>query len=183
MDFSNFFKMFDIKYENQNVKLIVLKNIPEMEVAGEEIGSVEESSYIEVKNWIADELMKTGMAKLASDEERLSVIEIQKAQVKETMQSPRRFSTLPEDFYPKLRKFLKELKSKAHSDPVKMQELQKVHKLVTDIVSSRLGKILILSSAQEKDENLLRNLTPEERILYDTLNKTVNAWRELALKC
>ena len=182
MEYSNLFKDSDVNYDNQTVKLIALKDISKMELAGEEIGPFEENNYMEVKNWIADGFIKAGLAKLASDVERLNITELQKAQVKESMQSPRRFSTLPENFYPKLRKFLKELKEKPDSDPVKMNELKKASKLSADIISSRLGKILILSSAEERDENLLKNLTLEERVLYSTLHRTVNTWRELAVK-
>ena len=50
------------------------------------------------------------------------------------------------------------------------------------IITSRLNKILILSSVKEKNESLIKNLTPEERILYEELYKIVNEWRNLALE-
>ena len=183
MNFHNIIKKYEIKYSHQNTRLIAIKDISKMEIAGEKIDSVEENNFLEVKNWIADELIKIGLAKLDSDKEKLNMVELQKTQVKESMQSPRRFSTLPENFYPKTRKFLKELRSEANNDPVKMQILQKSKKLITDIVSSRQGKILILSSALEKDGNLLLNLSPEERSLYNTLHETVNTWRDSVLNC
>ncbi len=182
MEYFDIFKASEVKYDNQTVKLIAVKDIPEIELAGETIGPIDENSYIEVKNWIADKFIENGLAKFASEEERLNIINLQKSQVKENMQSPRRFSTLPENFYPKLRKFLRRLKERTESDPMKIYELQKANKLAADIVSSRLSKILILSSAHEEDENLLKNLSPEERVLYDKLHQTVNMWRELAFK-
>ena len=183
LNFHNIFKRYEIKYSHQNTRLTAIKDIPAMEIAGEKIDSVEENSFLEVKNWIADELVQTGLAKFDADKEKLNMIELQKTQVKESMQSPRRFSTLPENFYPKTRKFLKELSSEANNDPVKMQMLQKSKKLIADIVSSRQGKILILSSSLGKDENLLTNLSPEERSLYKTLHETVNTWRDSVLNC
>ncbi|RJX15776.1 DNA replication complex GINS family protein [Candidatus Bathyarchaeota archaeon] len=178
----NPFKFFDYKFDHQKVKLVALRSIPKISLAGEEIGPVEENEYFEVKNWIADELVKNGYAKIVAEGERLSLIDVQKAQVVEAIQSPRHLSILPENFYPKLRKLLKELEEKSQKDPTKKLEFQKIVQLAMDIVTSRLNKILILASAREKDENLLKNLTLEERALYEKLYQTVNEWRNLILK-
>ena len=178
----NPFKFFDYKFDHQKVKLVALRSIPKIILAGEEIGPVEENEYFEVKNWIADELVKNGYAKIVAEEERLSLIDVQKAQVVEAIQSPRHLSILPENFYPKLRKLLKELEEKSQKDSTKKLEFQKIVQLAMDIVTSRLNKILILASAREKDENLLKNLTLEERALYEKLYQTVNEWRNLILK-
>lgn len=161
--------------------MIILRSIPKLSVAGEEVGPFEENTYFEARNWVADELIKNGFARFVDENEGFSMIDVQKAQIKEAIQTSRRLSTLPPDFYPNLRRFLKELKEKASSEPDKTAEFQKAINLARDIVTSRLNKVLILSSAQDKDENLLKNLTTEERILYEKIYKSINEWRNIVL--
>jgi len=84
---------------------------------------------------------------------------------------------LPENFYPKLRRYLKELKETASKKPEKMREYEKVIQLTRDIVNSRLKKIVSLASAPAQTEQILRNLTEEERFLYDRLYKLISEWR------
>ncbi len=178
----NPFKTSDFKFNHQKVKLVALRAIPKISLAGEEFGPIEEDEYFEVKSWIADELIKNGYAKLVDEEEKLTMVDIQKAQIVEAIQSPRNLSILPKNFYPRLRKFLKELEEKSLHDPAKKIEFQKAFQIATDIVTSRINKILILSSVRERDENLLKNLTLEERILYEKLYQTVNEWRNSLFK-
>ena len=179
---NNVFKTSDFKFSHQKVKLVATRTIPKISLAGEEFGPVEEDEYFEVRGWVADELIKNGYAKIVDEEEKLRIVDIQKAQVVEAIQSPRSLSILPKNFYPKLRKLLKELEEKSLSNPEKKAEFQKAVQIATDIVTSRINKILILSSVREKDENLLKNLTLEERILYEKLYQTVNEWRNSLFK-
>jgi len=96
------------------------------------------------------------------------------------MQTSRRLSKLPEDFYPKLEKLLRELEKNV-SNPAKAAELEKVKQLATDIITSRVNKILMLSSSQEHAEAALRNLSPEEMVMYKRIHEAVNEWRNKAL--
>jgi DNA replication initiation complex subunit (GINS family) len=132
--------------------------------------------------WIADELVKSGMAKVAAEKGPLNLTELQKIQIRETMQPSRKLSTLPEHFYPKLRRFLKELKEKSSTDPSKAVEFQKALQLGTDIVTCRLNKVTLLASASDQTENILQFLSPEERVLYERLHKEIAEWKLNVMK-
>jgi hypothetical protein len=175
-------EVLEAKFNHRSVRLVAVKSIPKLHVAGEDIGPIEENTLFEAKQWVSEELVKSGDARLADNREQLTIVDIQKAQIKETIQSSRRLSSLPENFYPKLRHFLSDLKSRSTSEPGKADEFQKASQLATDIVTSRLNKILLISSVQEKDENTLRNMTVEEMSLYDSLHRLVNEWRIIALR-
>jgi len=172
----------EVKFDHQTVRLVAVKSIPRLRVTGEEIGPIEENTVFEAKQWVSEELIKSGYARLADEGEKLTIIGIQKAQIKETIQSSRRLSSLPEDFYPKLRRLLRDLKNQSASEPDKAADFQKASQLATDIITSRLNKILLISSVQEADENTLRSMTVEEKSLYNNLHRVVNEWRILALK-
>jgi len=165
-----------IKYENSHVKLVALSNIPKLLVAGEEIGPFAANTEFEVRVWVADELVNAGLARRL-EEEPLELMELQKAHFRETMQTSYRLSKLPRDFYPRLKRFLKDLKRASRSAPEKVAELQKASQLATDILTCRLNKILTLTSITDKSEAILQNLTPEERALHEVLYDEVERWR------
>jgi DNA replication initiation complex subunit (GINS family) len=97
-------------------------------------------------------------------------------QWKEGVQIPGQISELPEDFYPKLRRFLSDLKDQA-SKPEKYHEHFKAKQLARDIVNSRLKKIVALSSAPSQTEQVLKKLSSEEKILFEQLVKIISQWK------
>jgi DNA replication initiation complex subunit (GINS family) len=91
-------------------------------------------------------------------------------------------SKLPEEFYPRLRRCLSDLKREAAKAPEKMLEHEKAKQLTRDIVNSRLRKIISIASAPAQTEQTLKNLTSEERFLYDRLYELINEWRTRILE-
>ena len=91
-------------------------------------------------------------------------------------------STLPKDFYPKYRRYLSELKKEVAKSPEKMREYERVKQLTQDIVNSRLKKIIAIASTSARTEQILRNLTSEERFLFERLYKLVSDWRTQILE-
>jgi len=174
-------KDIDFIYENSPVKIIINRNHPEIELAGLKIGPYEEGKEYEVKHWIAHELEKTGIARLR-EEETLDSIILHKISWKEGIQQARQVSPLQEDFYPKLRRYLANLKRSAAGNPDKLREYEKVTRLSHDIVNIRLRKIVNLASSPEQTNQTLKDLAKEERILYQRLNTIINEWKNKILK-
>jgi DNA replication initiation complex subunit (GINS family) len=86
-------------------------------------------------------------------------------------------SSLPEDFYPRLRRVLMDLKNNSRSSPEKMREYDYVQQLSKDIVSCRLKKIISLASTPGQKSQVLRNLAAEELAFYEALDKIISRWR------
>jgi len=170
-------KRLDIKFDHRIVGLIAVKAIPKLVVGDIELGPIDSGASFEIQRWIADEFIRSGVARLADATSEMSLTKVQEHYIKETMQPSRRLSTLPEDFYPKLRRLLNELSKTRLSDPDKTDEFRKMTQLSTDILTVRLNKILLLSSAHGQNEDVLKNLTPDEKLMYATLHKAVENWR------
>jgi DNA replication initiation complex subunit (GINS family) len=103
-------------------------------------------------------------------------------QWKERVQVAGQISELPEDFYPKLRRYLAGLKTEISRHPERIQEYQKARHLADDIVNARLKKIVTLSAGPIQAEQILSKLTVEERLIYMELGKAVNSWRSKILE-
>jgi hypothetical protein len=171
----------DFCFENSLVKVIANRNCPEIKLAGLNIGPFEEGNEYEVQFWMAEELEKAGVAHFR-EEERLDATKLYKIQWAERVQTSSQISKLPENFYPKLRRYLTKLKEDSAKTPEKLREYEKSKHLTQDVVNSRLKKIVSLASAPPQTEQILKNFLGEERVLYERLHKFICEWRTQILE-
>jgi DNA replication factor GINS len=172
----------DFCFENSPTKIVANRNFPELKLAGLTVGPFDEGNEYEVHYWIAKELEASGIVHLR-EEETLDPAKLYKAQWKEGVQIPGQISELPQDFYPKLRRYLALTKEEVTKQPEKITELEKAKHLARDIVNSRLKKIVALSSTSGQTDQVLKKLTSEEKLIYDQLGKIISNWKTQILKC
>lgn len=167
---------FDFDFKNISTKIVVLKNLRQLKLGSITIGPLKEDEEVETKNWIASELIKAGYARYI-DEYSMDGISLNKIHWRETrLQTGRRISSLPEYFYPRLRRYVHSLKEKAMSDTSFAVEYDRSVRLAHDIVNCRLKKIVSLAASPSQTENILRSLTGEERSLYNDLHAKISKW-------
>jgi hypothetical protein len=166
----------DFRFENTRVKAIANRNYPDLKLAGFKVGPFQEGNEYELYYWVAAELAAAGIVHLR-EEDSLDATKLYKVQWKERVQVAGQISELPEDFYPKLRRYLAQLKTDFGKNPQKIQEYQKANSLAEDIVASRLKKIVTLSAGPIQGEQILGKLTNEEKLIYMQLGKIISNWR------
>ncbi|HML03927.1 MAG TPA: hypothetical protein VK487_11230 [Candidatus Bathyarchaeia archaeon] len=171
----------DFMFENSIIRVIANRNSPEIELAGLKIGPLEEGTELEVRFWAAEQLAKAGMVRFR-EEDVLDTGKLNKIHWKERVQSVKQISPLSDDFYPKLRRFIKDSKKKANSTPEKLAEYDKAIRLAHDVVNCRVKKIISLASAPAQTDQFLKSLTTEERALYQHLYNIISEWRKEILK-
>jgi len=171
----------DFEFENTPVKVTARRNCPEIKLAGLTVGPLEEGKEYELMYWIARELEKAGIASF-HEEETLDAVKLYKIHWKERVQSAKQIISLPEDFYPRLRRYLSTLRRDAVRKPEKMKEYEKAVRLSRDIINCRLKKIISLASAPKQTNQTLSNLTKEEHALYEKLNVSISGWRSKILE-
>ncbi len=166
----------DFCFENSIVRILANRASPEIKLGGLCVGPFEEGNEYEVYFWTALELEKSGIARI-HEEEKVDAAKLNKIQWTERIQSPGQISKLPESFYPKVRRYLKNLKQEIVRDPEKVREYERVRQLAQDIVNSRMKKIISIASTPAQTENALRNLADEEKFLYEKLFKLISQWK------
>jgi hypothetical protein len=172
----------DFIFENMPVKIVANRNSSKIDLPGVKVGPFQAGKEYEVKFWIAAELKKAGIAHLRM-EEPLDLRIVNKIQWKERTQTSQRLTPLPEDFYPKLRRYLEELNEEAIKKPEKRSDYDKAKNLSDDITQMRLKKIVSLaSSGRDQTGQILRSLTKEEKYVYDCLHKIISEWKTEILK-
>jgi hypothetical protein len=168
-------------FENSPVKITASRNCPEIRLAGLNIGPFEEGNEYEVHYWVAVELVKSGIAHFRA-EDLLDAGKLSKIQWTERVQTAGQISKLPDGFYPKLRRHLVELREGIANNPERMREYERADHLTKDIVNSRMKKIVSIASSPAQAESSLRNLTVEERLLYEQLSQVINGWKKRILE-
>jgi hypothetical protein len=175
-------KNLDFRFENSLVKITANRNYPEIKLAGLSMGPFQEGNEYEVYYWAAQELAEAGLAHFR-EEDCLGATEIYKVQWKERVQIAGQISQLPEDFYPKLRRYLADIKGEIARHPEKVREHEKAMHLACDIVNARLKKIIALSAAPAQTDQVLKKFTSEERLIYEQLGRIIAEWRAQILEC
>ncbi len=173
----------DFCFQNSLVWVIADRNHAEITLAGLSIESLEEGNEYEVQYWIAQELAASGIAHFREDN-GLDATRLYKTQWKERVQIAGQISELPDEFYPKLRRYLKSMKEEIAKHPElleKAQEYEKAKHLAWDIVNSRLKKIVTLSSGPVQTAQIQKKLTCEERFIYEQLCSIINGWKKQIL--
>ena len=167
----------DFVFENTLVKIVANRNNPVIDLPGIKVGPFTEGKEYEVKYWIATELRKTGIARIRM-EDPLDLTLLNKVHWKERVQASQKLTSLPGDFYPKLRRYLEKLKEETMKKLEKRSDYEKAKNLSEDITRMRLKKIISLaSSGRDQTDQILRFLTKEEKYVYACLHKLVNDWK------
>jgi hypothetical protein len=166
----------DFMFENSLITVIAIKSMPKIDLAGFSVGPFEEGHEYEVRFWVARELEKDGVVKIK--EGALDAAKLYKIQWTERIQAIGQLSTLPEDFYPRLRRLISELRAASKISPEKMREYEYVQNLAQDIVNCRLRKIVSLASIPAPESHVLKNLTLEERDLYERIHRIIMEWKD-----
>ncbi|TRO51932.1 DNA replication complex GINS family protein [Candidatus Bathyarchaeota archaeon] len=166
----------DFCFENLLVRVTADRNYDEIKLAGLSVGPFEEGNDYELYYWIAQELARAGIVHF-HENDLLKATILYKIQWKERVQIAGQISELNEDFYPKLRRYLADIKAEIAENPEKAQEYEKTKHLAWDIVNSRLKKIIALSSGPVQTGQLQKKLTCEERFIYEQLGKIINEWK------
>lgn len=145
--------------------------------AGEyRIDSLAEGQSVELPRWVADELIEL---KLAESQEERFEDELSRALSREKMMGPLQLSTLPPDFYMRMRRKLASLTSGLGN--TKKEDFDKMKIACYDLIGMRLSKLLSLSSSSSQGSSLTDKLAPEEEAFFSVSQALSAEWRAALL--
>ncbi len=162
------------------VRLRITEDVERLRVAGLTLDGLTKGEEVEVPYWVAEELMKTGKGELL--EERFNLKDLAKAHWREALPSSRHLANIGEGFYFNLRRFLSRLRDESVKDSDKERDLEKAHSMAMDIINCRVRKLASLAASQIERDEITKNLTLEERKLFESLKAAVEDWRREILE-
>jgi len=146
------------------VKVVAASEIPEMKLCGLTVGPVDEGREFETSLWVAEELVKAGLARFKDE---LDIQTLTRIHWGEMVQRGGALSKVPEDLYVRANLTFRRMRGEIR---------ERALRLFREFLDCRLRKIARLS-VSDASEAQLRNMTPEERMLYARLRDEVEKWR------
>jgi len=159
-------------------KVKMKASVENIEAGDYAIESLSEGQSAEVPRWVAEELVGLN---LAEAQEEPFETEVYRSLSKEKMMGPLQLSTLPENFYIRMRRRMGYLEDAVDEGRVRREEYEKMRGVCYDLVGMRLSKLLSLSSSSAKAADLGDKLTPEERAFFGQAQLSSSAWKSALL--
>ncbi|MGQ9722339.1 MAG: hypothetical protein ACUVXA_13565 [Candidatus Jordarchaeum sp.] len=157
---------FLFKFEHIPVKVMVIRDYPKIEVGGRTLGPFVEGREMTLKLWEAAELVQHKIVKYR-EEIKFDFSELHKQSWAETSKS--QLQQIDPNFYLKLKMY--------YMDPeIEESEKEKVEGMVMDLMSQRLSKILKIALKGGSRSEMVKNMTEEEKWLYDRLSNLIRSW-------
>ena len=157
-----------------NTRAKMRSSVENLDVGDFHIEKLAQGESVELPRWVADELVGQGMAETT---ETPFENEIFNALSKEKMMGPLQLSTLPPDFYVRMRRRLGSLAVGVKEGKAKQADFERLRAVCYDLVGIRLSKLLSLSSSSAPASTLGERLTPEESSFFALSQSLSKEWK------
>lgn len=155
-------------------RVTMKSSLENIDLGDYKIESVKAGESVELPRWVAEELVQMNLAEAA--EEPLET-EILRALSREKMMGPLQLSTLPADFYVRMRRRLAYIGDAAKEGRVRKEDYDRLLKTSYDLIGMRLSKLLSLSGSSTTATALGEKLTPEEKSFFSISQSLSKEWR------
>ena len=149
-------------------------SVENLDVGDFHVERLPEGETVDLPRWVVDELVAQGMAEAT---EPPFENEIFSALSKEKMMGPLQLSSLPPDFYVRMRRRLAVLGAAAEAGKSRREDLDRLRAVCYDLVGIRLSKLLSLSSSSTPASTLADKLNPEESAFFAVSQSLSKEWR------
>ncbi len=175
---STIFKVSDQQLRMSEAQIIATKDYPTVEMPEEPaLGPFEKGHEYRIARWVAEKLRNEGILEI-KEPQPVTNTEISKILWREVRSSVA--TKLPDAFYPRLRNYLRLLRSQASKSgkPLAIKEEEQAFQNLRDLLNSRLQKILRLTQVTNPPITALEGLTLEERELYEQVHEIIDSWTQ-----
>ncbi len=156
----------EFEYMNTYCKVVLLKDVPRLEVAGITMENLKQGNVLQLRKWAADKLVEMGMAKWAEPIVDLNYLSQllwkEKNNVTELQEVPRYFDM-------EVKRLIDE------ASKTSKEKADEIRRRLMDIISLRLLKLLSYAAKRIRPATINR-MTPEESMLFEFVMKLVNDW-------
>jgi GINS complex protein helical bundle domain len=170
----------DREFENSKVKVVVIRDLHELEIGDRKIGPFKNGEVIEISEWISEILADQGIVK-SREQDMLDLGALSKTHWKETIPTSRQLPPLNANFYCELRRLIRRLKKYSKSDTSKLKDYEKAISLSKDIINCRIRKIASLAASQAAGGDMIQGMAKEEKMLYTSMSSMIADWNERLL--
>ncbi len=172
----------DILFEFRNslVTVVVLEDIGEFTVQNITYGPFQKDRETDLPRWIVGVLLSQKKVKIKDTE--IGPSELQKALWRETSEPD--LQQLTPDYFLIIKQRITQLIKENQQSPnqVRLAAQSKMERLLRDLVTSRLLKLMKISLREDRLDEIKNNMTEEECWLVDRLTKLLRNWEKVVLE-
>jgi hypothetical protein len=161
-------RRFDVEFLNTLVRVIALRNSPEIVLVGLIVGPFREGEIYNLYYWIAENLEKEGILKIG-EEKVLTLEQLEKLRFLQSTQKGGALLPLPSMFYPMAKRLV--IRLSESTEPTNIRKGERAAKSIQDLVNLRLA--IIVRGALSGLAKPAANQTPEEESLYWELHRSI----------
>ena len=162
----------------ENSRVVMKSSVENIEVGDYRIEKLAEGQSVDLPRWVAEELVSLNLAEMT---EEPFEAELFRALSREKMMGMLQLSTLPQDFYLRMKRRLSFLAQAVSEGRAKREEVDRLRTGSYDLIGMRLSKLLSLSSSSSQGTSLTDRLTPEEDAFFSVSQSLSKEWRAALL--
>ncbi len=168
------------EYRNSLVTIVILEEIDEFTVQNVTYGPFEKDRETDLPRWIAGVLLT--QKKVRIKETDIGPSELQKALWRETSEPD--LQQLAPNYYFIMKQRIAQLIQENQQSPnqVRIATQSKMERLLRDLVTSRLLKLMKISLREDRLDEIKNNMTEEECWLVDRLTNLLRNWENVVLE-
>ena len=174
------FKRLIHEFEEQEVDLISSANHPEISLGGIKIRPLVDKKPFKARLWIAKYLIAHGFARLSQKDLLIESREILRNTVREG--KSKTLGEISPDFYLKVFLKLSELKIRADMEgKVGIRRKKKLEEILLEFLEKRANKVaeIAVKGKEAGKEPLLKNMSLEEKWLFEKIRFIIDSWKKI----
>ncbi len=170
MEISRKIKDIEIEYLNSFIKIVLIRNIPYLEINGEVYNDLKQGTVLNVRRWIGEKLIEAKVAKY--EEDKIDINYLRQLEWKER-NIINEVQEVPKYFYLMVKEKMKYCNE---------EEKREFYNIIQDIISLRLAKLIRIATMPASIRDIDKKISIEEEVLFEVLKSIIENWKKEVLR-
>jgi hypothetical protein len=163
-------KDIEMEYLNSFIKIVLIRNIPYLEINNEVYNDLKQGTVLNVRRWIGEKLIEAKVAKY--EEDKIDINYLRQIEWKER-NIINEVQEVPKYFYLMIKEKMKYCNE---------EEKKEFYNIMQDIISLRLAKLIRIAIMPASIRDIDKKISIEEEILFEALKSLIENWKKAILR-
>ncbi|MEM1574384.1 MAG: hypothetical protein QXF09_02230 [Nitrososphaerota archaeon] len=163
-------KDIEMEYLNSFIKIVLIRNIPYLEINNEVYNDLKQGTVLNVRRWIGEKLIEAKVAKY--EEDKIDINYLRQLEWKER-NIINEVQEVPKYFYLMVKEKMKYCNE---------EEKREFYNIMQDIISLRLAKLIRIATMPTTIRDIDKKISIEEEVLFEVLKCIIENWKKEVLK-
>jgi hypothetical protein len=171
IEISRKIKDIEIEYLNSFIKIVLIRNIPYLEINSEVYNDLKQGTVLNVRRWVGEKLIEAKVAKY--EEDKIDINYLRQLEWKER-NIINEVQEVPKYFYLMVKEKMKYCNEE--------EEKRELYNIIQDIISLRLAKLIRIATMPASIRDIDKKISIEEEVLFKVLKSIIENWKKEVLR-